>query len=67
MKGTQTLHLCDASVNEALQDYINKHLATGITVKVEKWETCGSGYTASIEATFEQVTGNGETGGTTSG
>lgn len=67
MKGTQTLQLCDASVNEALQDYINKHLAPGIAVKVSKWETCGSGYTAGIEATFEQITGNDEAGSATSG
>ncbi len=41
--GVQKIELTDASVAEALTDYLQKHFAAGITVTGLTWERTGNG------------------------
>jgi hypothetical protein len=61
--GIQKLEITNASVHEALQEWLQKHVATGIEVEIKTWEIAPQGSVAygetpkpSIKIEFQQVT-----------
>lgn len=53
LHGKSVIALSKASVTEALQDFLQKHLATNCNVTVEAWMS--EGYDAGIKVTFVQA------------
>lgn len=63
--GTQKIELTYQSVQEALTDYLQKHLTTGVTVKDLAW-TAGGAYAGAVQscsATFIQAEAEAKTDG----
>lgn len=55
MHGLQKLTLTNASVREALEDYLRKHVAPDVDVTVKSWKTSNQGYgSTDVEIEFEQ-------------
>jgi hypothetical protein len=61
--GLQKLELTNASVHEALQEWLQKHVAAGIEIEIKTWELVPPGNVPygetpkpSVRVEFQQIT-----------
>lgn len=54
MVGLHTLTMTKASVSEALQEYLQRHMAAGVVVQVKNWKATETYADASVSVEFQQ-------------